>query len=198
MLYYNLRLYNHDFNKNFSLPYDKNDFYNGFEEVSVLYYNYKFLASFNAMLILVKVIEFFKFSKKFRLLTEVLESAKLDLSLYIVIFSIILVSFSLSAYLLFGHTLENFSEVKKSIIASYLLLLGRYDSNALQNADKMCGAILFIAMILVFNLFLLNLFISIVVAHYNTLNRKICNEMSLFEKIIFVIKSKYRKKKFMD
>ncbi|CAG9316173.1 unnamed protein product [Blepharisma stoltei] len=199
MRYYVFRIYTNEYISNFKLPAEDVNYYNGFEEISTHLNNYRIIVAVNAIFIFCKIIEFGKFTKHFGHFIDVINSAKLDLGFYLVIFWVILLSYSLTSYLLVGHMVPEFSSFSMSLFSSYIILIGQFNSFSMLSADSICGCIVFLSMILIFNLLLLNIFIAIIAAHYSTLKHRNDKEnKSFFSKIIFVIHSRIKGKKYMD
>lgn len=139
------------------------------------------------------------FSAQLSELTKILDSAKLDLLFYIAMVFLILFGYSIMGYLLLGHNYIAHQQLDYSFVTCYNMLLGLFDTDAIYIADNSLGIFFFYTFMILFYLLLLNIFIAIINAHFHSNMPKLdANHMGFLTKVIFVIKSKIKKKKFMD
>ncbi|OMJ96348.1 hypothetical protein SteCoe_87 [Stentor coeruleus] len=163
--------------------------------------SYRQIVSFNCLIIFVRLLQFYKFSKKLSLLTDILNSAKLDLIFFMLMFSIILFAYTLMSYLLLGHILTGFNSLQKALISCYLMLVGEFHSQDIYDADYIFGTLFFVSLIIVFSLILLNMFIAIIGSHFERVSEEAGNseeEMGFFAKIWSVLMARKNKKKYLD
>jgi hypothetical protein len=184
-----------DFVNNFELPYDGNNHFNEFEDLTILNNNLRSVLAFNLLIIFLRLLQFFKFSKKLSLLTDILASAKLDILFFLLMFVIILFAYALMGYLLLGHYDTSFKTLGESFVSCYSMLLGEFNTTTILMADRKMGGLFFVTFMILFNLLLLNMFIAIIGAHFDSLSSEGKDQKrGFFAEIIHVIRKYWRKK----
>ena len=197
-----LQLSTNDFMKDFKIE-DSEDYQyiSEFSDINQILISYKQIVAFNCLIIFIRLLQFYKFSKRLSLLTDILDSATLDLIFYMLMFSIVLFAYMLMGYLLLGHTLSGFSTLQGSLISCYLMLIGEYTSSDIYDADPIFGTLFLVSLVIVFSLILLNMFIAIIGSHFEiVIEGSDPNEedMGFFAKIVSVIVAKRKNKKTLD
>jgi hypothetical protein len=198
-----LVMFNNDFRKNYELPGVWDDYIG---EFAVLDYNmtvFKNLAAYNSLLIFARLQQYFKFSKQLSLLSDILESAKLDIVFFLFMFVIILFAYAMMGYMLLGHFDSNYETIGYAVISCYSMLVGEFKVSTIRQADNLLGIIFFVSFMILFNLLLLNMFIAIIGAHFDQIksqkeNENSVKELGFFSKIVDVFRRKRRGMKYMD
>lgn len=197
-----LQLALNDFMKNFSIEESsKYDYIGELYEINSILISYRQIVAFNCLIVFIRLLQFYKFSKRLSLLTDILDSATLDLIFYMLMFSIVLFAYMLMGYLLLGHTLSSFKTLQEALISCYLMLIGQYVSTEIYEADEIFGTLFLISFIVVFSLILLNMFIAIIGSHFEIVAEGVDQEeedMGFFAKIVSVIVAKRKGKKYLD
>jgi hypothetical protein len=197
-----LQLSMNQFMKDFTVAdTSKYDYFTEFSDIDQILISYKQIVAFNCLIIFIRLLQFYKFSKKLSLLTDILDSATLDLIFYMLMFAIVLFAYMLMGYLLLGHTLRNFSTLQESLISCYLMLIGEYNSSDIYTADPVFGTMFLVSLVIVFSLILLNMFIAIIGSHFEIViegSNPDEEDIGFFAKIISVIVAKRNKKVFLD
>lgn len=167
MLVYMGKLLFSDFRRDFSLPADMAK-----ENLPELWtlsdydLGYRTVSAINCLIIFLRMLKNFRFSKRLSILTEVLGSAALDIIFFLAMFAMILVAYALMANVLLGHENSDYRNLDNSFLSIYFLLLKDIPAYSYIHPDGTLGALLLISFLLIFNLFLLNMFIAIIVAHF--------------------------------
>jgi len=112
-------------------------------------------------------MQFFSFSIRLSAFTEILSSSKSDIFFFLLMFVILVFGYAVTGYSLFGSQLRNYSTIFYSLIEQFKILSNYFDYKALEQAHPSLGPIFFVSFNIFFTLFLLNMFIAIIVAHYN-------------------------------
>ena len=168
MLVYMGKMLFSDFRKNFSLPDDMDK-----ENLSDLWtladwdMNYRIVSSINCLIVFLRMLKNFRFSKRLSILTEVLDSAALDIIFFLAVFTIILIAFFIMSYALLGHEERVYRDLNESFLSMYFMLLGDISTDGYLSADNKVGGLLVVVFLLAYNLFLMNMFTAIIVAHFN-------------------------------
>jgi hypothetical protein len=63
-----------------------------------------------------RIFEFFKFSPKLSVFTEILKSSKNDILYFLIMFLIVILGFAIMGFLNYGENLEEFSDLLSSFI----------------------------------------------------------------------------------
>ncbi|CAG9323247.1 unnamed protein product [Blepharisma stoltei] len=196
---YLVRLISSDFINNYEINETWADNIGEFGYIAKLYQHYGVVSCFNALLIFLRVLKYFEFSKQTSLLTDIFDSAKLDLLFYIIMFFLMIIGYTIMGYLIFGQALDEFQHFNYSLLSTFNVLIGKFSVGRFLGADGKIGMLWFITLSLVFNLLLINIFIAIVYAHYNTNKAdRNANTVGFLKKIILVIKARIKRKKYMD
>ena len=163
-----LKLQISDFRSNFDLAKDnKETLLPGLWELADLDVQYRSFSAVNCLLIYLRMLKNFRFSSQLSVLTDVLGSAALDIIFFAAVFTMLLASYSLMGYTLLGHRATDFSTLSSAFLSTYFLLLGQFDSDQIVAGDSPVGTIFLITFLLFFQLCLFNMFIAIVVAHFD-------------------------------
>lgn len=134
---------------------------------------YRSLAAVDCLVIYIRMLKNFRFSSQLSVLTDVLGSASLDIIFFAAMFTMLLGSYALMAYTLLGHKANDFSELSQAFLSTYFLLLGDFRVYQILGADNPVGGIFLITFFLFFHLFLINMFIAIIVAHFYQVTEEI-------------------------
>ena len=128
---------------------------------------YVTVANFNILFTFLRILQFFSFSKKLSFFTDILSSAKYDIIFFILMFSIILFGYALGGYALFGFKDPSFNGIVLSITQLFIMLKGNFGYTGMYNADSSFAGFFLVTFEVMFLLGLLNMFIAIIVAHFN-------------------------------
>ena len=168
MIVYMGKLLFSDFRRSFELPKDM-----GKENLEDLWtlsdYDimYRTISAINCLIIFLRMLKNFRFSKRLSILTEVLGSAALDIVFFMAMFAMILAAFALMGFVLLGHRTSEYSTLDSAFLNIYFLLLKDISAYEFLRQDSKLGGLLLIMFLLLYNLFLMNMFIAIIVAHFD-------------------------------
>jgi hypothetical protein len=184
------------FRLNFELPCYGQDHFNEFSDLVILNNKIRAVLAFNLFVIFLRLLQFFKFSKKLSLLTDILQEAKFEITFFFLLFLVILFGYALMGFLLLGHYDSGFFTLGRSFMTLYAMLLGEFDTQALTSADSALGGLFFVTYMVLFKLLLLNMFIAIIRAHYFALNATNPSQQvrGFFAEILHVIRSYWRRR----
>ena len=201
ILYLIFQLYINNFIKTFTVDESSNyDFFGEFSAINDVLTTYRILACFNSLIVFMRLLQFYKFSKHLSLLTDILDSAKLDLIFFLAMFAIVLFAYTLMGYLLLGHILPQFSNMPHALISSYLMLCGQFHTSEIFGADYIFGIIFLVTLIMIFTLIMLNMFIAIINSHFEEISKnekKDGNEPGFFATIFNVIRARIEGQLFL-
>jgi hypothetical protein len=134
---------------------------------------YRLLAAVNCLVIYIRMLKNFRFSSQLSVLTDVLGSAALDIIFFAAMFTMLLGSYALMGYTLLGHKATDFSLLSEAFLSTYMLLLGDFRVYEILGADGQVGGIFLVTFLLFFQLCLFNMFVAIIVAHFDQVTEEI-------------------------
>jgi len=139
------------------------------KSVSVLAGLYDFyikLASSCLILLIIRAIELFTFSRNVMILLTVISRYKINLFFFIIMYMFLLFGFSFSGYIIFGANSNSFRDVGYSFINSFKIAVGGFIYDELWAADHIMAPIFFVIFALFFYVMLLNMLTAIVAISY--------------------------------
>lgn len=116
-------------------------------------------ASITIILLLVRMTRMFSFSSKLSIFSDIIDKSWIDITFFILMFSIFLLIFSLTGYMIFGVTDEQFRDFGSSVFRVFLICIG--NSSAIAYYSQTFVHIFGIIYVL-FVVILLNMFIAII------------------------------------
>ena len=120
------------------------------------------LNSINALLLFLKVFKYLAVIPQMDLLFGTLQVAGLELVLFSVLFSIVILGFGMAFYMAFGLEVHGYRSVSASLISLFQLVLGIFDYDELWNANRVLAPVLFGCFSVLVILILMNIFLAII------------------------------------
>lgn len=77
-----------------------------------------------------------------------------------------MLSYSIAGYALFGIASKSFATILMSFVTNFKILVGKYQYSEIYDSDTSISVLYHVTFLIVFRIGLLNMFISIIVAHY--------------------------------
>eukprot|EP00033_Pygsuia_biforma_P002896 GCRY01003194.1.p1 GENE.GCRY01003194.1~~GCRY01003194.1.p1 ORF type:complete len:774 (+),score=222.95 GCRY01003194.1:252-2573(+) len=140
-------------------PTDPN--YIPLESIVSLYLTIYNIMAFVVLAFYLKVFKYLRLNRKMSLLWDTLAHARKDLVGFVVIFMVIVTSFSLMGFLVFGPEMTEFSTVSGSISALFRMMLGDAPFEEMFQVNRVLAPI-YVAFFLILVFFtLLNIFLAI-------------------------------------
>ncbi|RZC41347.1 polycystic kidney disease 2-like 1 protein [Asbolus verrucosus] len=124
-------------------------FYNNFA-ASLLFFSY------------VKIFKYLSFNKTMGQLNNTLKNCALDILGFSIMFFIIFFAFAELGYLLFGSQVEDFSSFGVAMFTLLRTILGDFDYQAIERANRVLAPIYFLSYIFFVFFVLLNMFLAII------------------------------------
>eukprot|EP00899_Mesostigma_viride_P021248 jgi/Mesvir1/29124/Mv18427-RA.1 len=128
---------------------------------------YSFLAAFNLLLMMMRLLKLTDFQPRLGIVTHTLTRALNDIMHYLLVAGIMFVCFAIMAHLSFGTTLVEFSTIIDSFNTCFLMVIGEVGINeklmALQGLQLVIAWIFFWIFIIVMSFILINFFIAFIV-----------------------------------
>eukprot|EP00768_Dysnectes_brevis_P003474 gnl/Dysnectes_brevis/2479_a2962_1271.p1 GENE.gnl/Dysnectes_brevis/2479_a2962_1271~~gnl/Dysnectes_brevis/2479_a2962_1271.p1 ORF type:complete len:655 (-),score=149.65 gnl/Dysnectes_brevis/2479_a2962_1271:53-1969(-) len=147
--------------------------YINFQRISTLTMIELSINSLNGFLIFFKVFKYIsRVSIRLSFLQRTLTLAMEDLAIFVLVFLVIFVGSAISANLLFGNDLYEFSTIFMSLSTLFSMILGGFDYMQLYDSNRFIAPIFFITFMSLCVLILLNCSIAIILDAFDTAKKQ--------------------------
>nr|XP_025033676.1 polycystic kidney disease 2-like 1 protein [Pelodiscus sinensis] len=120
------------------------DIYADFEFLAFWQTQYNNMNAVNLFFAWIKIFKYISFNKTMTQLSSTLARCAKDILGFAIMFFIVFFAYAQLGYLLFGTQVENFSTFIKCIFTQFRIILGDFDYNAIDNANRVLGPIYFV------------------------------------------------------
>ncbi|CAH8862237.1 unnamed protein product [Trichobilharzia szidati] len=152
-----------------------------FQLLSIWQVNFNYAISLTVFLAWVKLFKYISFNKTMTQLSSTLGSCAKDLAGFAIMFFIVFFSFAQLGYLAFGTQAKDFSSFMTTVFTLFRIILGDFDFNALQTANRVFGPIYFIVYVFFVFFVLINMFIAIINETYSSVKSDLEKQPNEFE-----------------
>ncbi len=128
---------------------------------------YALFASINAVIVCFRIFTFFDFSPKLSVFTEILRSSKNDILYMMLMFTMMMMGYAITGNLLFGTYSDNWEDVIKSLAELLKAMIFEFEYDEMESANSDMSGFHLVSFMVIVVLFLQNMLISIIIAHYN-------------------------------
>ena len=128
-----------------------------FERICLLY---TIKSSLNAFNIVVIFLLFIKYAARWSSISRAIAAARNDLFGILVIFALIVTSYSLSGVILFGHGMDQFSNMERSLSTTMRILVGDFDYETMKLVNPVLAAVFFWSYNILAIFLMLNFFVG--------------------------------------
>uniref|UniRef100_A0A8C1XIV0 Polycystic kidney disease 2-like 1 n=1 Tax=Cyprinus carpio TaxID=7962 RepID=A0A8C1XIV0_CYPCA len=122
---------------------EKPDIYPDFEFLAFWQTQYNNMNAVNLFFAWIKIFKYISFNKTMTQLTSTLARCALDIFGFAIMFFIVFFAYAQLGYLLFGMEVETFSTFNKCIFTQFRIILGDFDYDAIDRANRVLGPIYF-------------------------------------------------------
>ncbi|CAG5115064.1 unnamed protein product [Candidula unifasciata] len=129
----------------------------------------------------IKIFKYISFNKTMTQLSSTLERCAKDLAGFFVMFIIIFLAFTQLGYLLFGTQVKDFSSFQNAFFTLFRIILGDFDFNQLEQANRILGPIFFMLFVFFVFFVLINMFLAIINDTYSEVKSDMANAKNDFE-----------------
>ncbi|KAK4468192.1 hypothetical protein MN116_008352 [Schistosoma mekongi] len=157
------------------------DTFANFQLLSIWQVYFNFAISITVFLAWIKLFKYISFNKTMTQLSSTLGTCAKDLAGFAVMFFIVFFSFAQLGYLAFGTQAKDFSSFITVIFTLFRIILGDFDFNALETANRVFGPIYFIVYVFFVFFVLINMFIAIINETYSTVKSDLEKQPNEFE-----------------
>ncbi|ESO05739.1 hypothetical protein HELRODRAFT_171406 [Helobdella robusta] len=124
----------------------------------------------------IKIFKYISFNKSMSQLSSTLGASAKDLGGFAIMFFIIFLAFAQLGYLMFGTQAVDFSTYSYSIFTLFRIILGDFNFQALQQANRVLGPIYFILYVFFVFFVLLNMFLAIINDTYSEVKAELADQ----------------------
>ncbi|XP_076980518.1 polycystin-2-like protein 1 [Tamandua tetradactyla] len=156
--------------------------YADFEFLAFWQTQYNNMNAVNLFFAWIKIFKYISFNKTMTQLSSTLARCAKDILGFAVMFFIVFFAYAQLGYLLFGTQVENFSTFIKCIFTQFRIILGDFDYNAIDNANRLLGPAYFVTYVFFVFFVLLNMFLAIINDTYSEVKEELAgqkNELQL-------------------
>ncbi|XP_069096617.1 polycystin-2-like protein 1 isoform X2 [Pleurodeles waltl] len=150
--------------------------YADFEFLAFWQTQYNNMNAVNLFFAWIKIFKYISFNKTMTQLSSTLARCAKDILGFAIMFFIVFFAYAQLGYLLFGTQVENFSTFVKCIFTQFRIILGDFDYDAIDNANRILGPIYFVTYVFFVFFVLLNMFLAIINDTYSEVKEELSNQ----------------------
>ncbi|XP_047144117.1 uncharacterized protein LOC105843386 [Hydra vulgaris] len=169
------------------IPYKKPQSFINFQFASYWDLTYVYIVSLIVFFVTLKFIKLLRFNQRVSMLSSTLKVAWYPLSMFGIIFSIILCSVVSTSNIVFGSLLDGYQTYFKSLASIISLLLGKFSYRLFENANSVLGPIFFFGFNAIVIWIVMNIFISILNDAFTVVRANLQFQTNDYEIVDFMI-----------
>nr|XP_014341844.1 PREDICTED: polycystic kidney disease 2-like 1 protein isoform X2 [Latimeria chalumnae] len=166
--------------------------YADFEFLAFWQTQYNNMNAVNLFFAWIKVFKYISFNKTMTQLSSTLARCAKDIFGFAIMFFIVFFAYAQLGYLLFGTQVENFSTFVKCIFTQFRIILGDFDYDAIDDANRVLGPIYFVTYVFFVFFVLLNMFLAIINDTYSEVKEELSNQKNELQ-LSDIIKQSYNR-----
>ncbi|XP_018422591.1 PREDICTED: polycystic kidney disease 2-like 1 protein [Nanorana parkeri] len=166
--------------------------YADFEFLAFWQTQYNNMNAVNLFFAWIKIFKYISFNKTMTQLSSTLARCAKDILGFAIMFFIVFFAYAQLGYLLFGTQVENFSTFVKCIFTQFRIILGDFDYDAIDNANRILGPIYFVTYVFFVFFVLLNMFLAIINDTYSEVKEELANQKNELQ-FSDILKQGYKK-----
>ncbi|KAI5107961.1 polycystic kidney disease 2-like 1 protein, partial [Silurus meridionalis] len=176
--------------------------YADFEFLAFWQTQYNNMNAVNLFFAWIKIFKYISFNKTMSQLSSTLARCATDILGFAVMFFIVFFAYAQLGYLLFGTQVESFSTFQKCIFTQFRIILGDFDYDSIDRANRILGPIYFFTYVFFVFFVLLNMFLAIINDTYSEVKEELASQnddlhiTDLFKQT--VMKLKFKKDRISD
>ncbi|XP_031812554.1 polycystic kidney disease 2-like 1 protein isoform X2 [Sarcophilus harrisii] len=147
--------------------------YADFEFLAFWQTQYNNMNAVNLFFAWIKIFKYISFNKTMTQLSSTLARCAKDILGFAVMFFIVFFAYAQLGFLLFGTQVENFSTFVKCIFTQFRIILGDFDYNAIDKANRVLGPAYFVTYVFFVFFVLLNMFLAIINDTYSEVKEEL-------------------------
>ncbi|XP_067465669.1 polycystin-2-like protein 1 [Thunnus thynnus] len=166
--------------------------YADFEFLAFWQTQYNNMNAVNLFFAWIKVFKYISFNKTMTQLSSTLGRCAKDILGFAIMFFIVFFAYAQLGYLLFGTEVDSFSTFVKCIFTQFRIILGDFDYDAIDRANRVLGPIYFVTYVFFVFFVLLNMFLAIINDTYSEVKEELSSQKDELQ-ITDIIKQSYMK-----
>ncbi|XP_061693168.1 polycystin-2-like protein 1 [Syngnathoides biaculeatus] len=171
---------------------DQPQIYADFEFLAFWQTQYNNMNAVNLFFAWIKVFKYISFNKTMTQLSSTLGRCAKDIVGFAIMFFIVFFAYAQLGYLLFGTEVESFSTFVKCIFTQFRIILGDFDYDAIDRANRVLGPMYFVTYVFFVFFVLLNMFLAIINDTYSEVKEELSSHKDELQ-ITDIIKQSYMK-----
>ncbi|KAM3606549.1 uncharacterized protein V6R79_018486 [Siganus canaliculatus] len=168
------------------------EIYADFEFLAFWQTQYNNMNAVNLFFAWIKIFKYISFNKTMTQLSSTLGRCAKDILGFAIMFFIVFFAYAQLGYLLFGTEVESFSTFAKCIFTQFRIILGDFDYNAIDRANRVLGPIYFVTYVFFVFFVLLNMFLAIINDTYSEVKEELSSQKDELQ-LTDIIKQSYTK-----
>ncbi|XP_051002583.1 polycystic kidney disease 2-like 1 protein [Acomys russatus] len=168
------------------------DTYADFEFLAFWQTQYNNMNAVNLFFAWIKVFKYISFNRTMTQLSSTLARCAKDILGFAVMFFVVFFAYAQLGYLLFGTQVENFSSFVKCIFTQFRIILGDFDYNAIDSANRILGPVYFVTFVFFVFFVLLNMFLAIINDTYSEVKEELAGQQDELQ-LSDLLKQSYNK-----
>ncbi|XP_015203008.2 polycystin-2-like protein 1 [Lepisosteus oculatus] len=182
------------------------DIYADFEFLAFWQTQYNNMNAVNLFFAWIKIFKYISFNKTMTQLSSTLARCAKDILGFAIMFFIVFFAYAQLGYLLFGTEVQTFSTFVKCIFTQFRIILGDFDYDAIDQANRILGPIYFVTYVFFVFFVLLNMFLAIINDTYSEVKEELSKQKDELQLTDFLkqgyvrtlMKLKLKKEKISD
>ncbi|XP_043912299.1 polycystic kidney disease 2-like 1 protein [Protopterus annectens] len=166
--------------------------YADFEFLAFWQTQYNNMNAVNLFFAWIKIFKYISFNKTMTQLSSTLARCAKDILGFAIMFFIVFFAYAQLGYLIFGTQVEIFSTFVKCIFTQFRIILGDFDYDAIDKANRILGPIYFVTYVFFVFFVLLNMFLAIINDTYSEVKEELSKEKNEV-RLSDIIKQGYNK-----
>ncbi|KAF1375983.1 hypothetical protein PFLUV_G00225850 [Perca fluviatilis] len=166
--------------------------YADFEFLAFWQTQYNNMNAVNLFFAWIKVFKYISFNKTMTQLSSTLGRCAKDILGFAIMFFIVFFAYAQLGYLLFGTEVQSFSTFVKCIFTQFRIILGDFDFDAIDRANRVLGPIYFVTYVFFVFFVLLNMFLAIINDTYSEVKEELSSQKDELQ-FTDIIKQSYMK-----
>ncbi|CAL8257105.1 unnamed protein product [Lota lota] len=168
------------------------DIYADFEFLAFWQTQYNNMNAVNLFFAWIKIFKYISFNKTMTQLSSTLGRCAKDILGFAVMFFIVFFAYAQLGYLIFGTEVDSFSTFVKCMFTQLRIILGDFDYDAIERANRVLGPIYFFTYVFFVFFVLLNMFLAIINDTYSEVKEELSLQKDDLQ-ITDLIKQSYMK-----
>ncbi|XP_017279853.1 polycystic kidney disease 2-like 1 protein [Kryptolebias marmoratus] len=166
------------------------EIYADFEFLAFWQTQYNNMNAVNLFFAWIKIFKYISFNKTMTQLSSTLARCAKDILGFAIMFFIVFFAYAQLGYLIFGMEVESFSTFVKCIFTQFRIILGDFDYDAIDRANRVLGPIYFVTYVFFVFFVLLNMFLAIINDTYSEVKEELSSQKDELQ-ITDIIKQSY-------